>query len=497
MVAPSTNRSNTSITAPIGPLDFFTGGGADFETLFLGTGGPLEGEPPPGSTELAAFFGENGDWVTLEADFTPFDGGAPFAVGGPCPMVLGIWIPVPLFAGTLDGGEPGEPFDGALPRGIPVFEGGRLLAGTLDGGVPGAFFSREIPGEPCERALDGGEAGASLTRGGADFAWIGALATGPGEVPLAGNVFPGGIFDGKLETCRPGAGEGIFLAGVPRDLLIGSFLEGSVLGALAGKPEGVLETAGEGLSPGSAVLAGSDFFAKGKADVAGTLDGNPPGSLAGSDFDGTPLVDRGTDFFIGSLDGTPDGDLEGNPTVFFTGRIDFEGTLDGRPDVLAGGAFDGTLEGGAPAALKGDAPPRVAFEGGEGSFFVPGGDGFFKLKAKDSSQANLGCSTGDVLMDQIPQVFGFDGVEVLPGGFQVLKGFTQCLGHSLMRLCAPSNNREIFSPSDPFVPVPTVQTDAQKMFLSFLGRGLKLAIHLKVAGVLASWPGKRTPPLRP
>ena len=67
----------------MGPLDFFLGG-ADLATLLVGTGaleagplgileaGPLVAGPAPGPAE---FFGEKGDWVTLEPPILPLAGG--------------------------------------------------------------------------------------------------------------------------------------------------------------------------------------------------------------------------------------------------------------------------------------------------------------------------------------------------------------------------------------------------------------------------------------
>ena len=367
MVAPNTKRSKTSMIAPMGPLDFLTCGGADVATLFFGTGGPLEAGPAPGPTDPAAFFGVNGDWVTLEADFTPF------APGPPLPIVWGFWIPVPVLAGTLEGAPPGAdlagPLEGAFPGG-PDLEG----AGTFVGGDP--------PGPVFAMALDGGapptlEGGPPALEGGGPPSLLGA---GAFEAALDGGGPPGpleGIFDAALVGGDPFTGNS--LAGT-FDGRLAPFVAGIFLLGAATLLMGALD----GASPPGPVLAGGAFFANGAADLVGN-------------FEGTTAV-----FFVGSLEGAPPGALEGTPAAFLDSNLEGAppGVFVGTPAVFLAGSLEvapaaflaGNLDGGAPPALKGEAPSTGAFEG---SFLLPGGDGFFKLKAKfpylQPGRLNQGC----------------------------------------------------------------------------------------------------------
>ena len=79
------------------------------------------------------------------------------------------------------------------------------------------------------------------------------------------------------------------------------------------------------------------------------------------------------------------------PGVAFTGT--FVGGAAGVADCLTGnlpGAFPMTFEGvanffdGDSPALNGEDIFATLLVGGKGSFFAPGGDGFFKLKIRNS-----------------------------------------------------------------------------------------------------------------
>ena len=513
MVAPKTRMSNTNMTAPIGPLDFLTWGGADVATLFLGTGGPLEAGPAPGPTDPATFFGVNGECVTFEADLTPLAPGAPF------PMVCGFWMPVPPpgafvgdppgadFAGPLEGAAPGGPLEGTFPGG-PDLEGAVAFVG---GGPPGPAFAG---------ALVGGTPPALLGGGPPNLLGAGAL-----DAALAGGGPPGpfaGIFDAALDGGEPLAGNSLegALDGIPT-VLEGNFLAGAAVlptgaldGAFAGVFEGALEAALAAPPPAGEDLAGGDFLAKGAAVLDGSLEGRgaPPfagGVLLGNALEGAPLAGKPAAFFAGSLEGAPPGALvggpavflagnlegvppgifDGNPAVFFAGSLEGPppGALEGTPAVFFTGAlagtFPGTLDGGGAPALKGE-------DSLDGSFLAPAGDGFFKLKAKISLSETGGGSTGDVLMDHVPELFRFNCIEILARGFEVFKCFAQSFSHAVMGFGAPTNNGKILSTGNPFVPVLAVQTNAQEVAFVIGWGTFKLAFHWKSGGVFFQGAGK-------